>query len=226
MPQRHPQDSFDAVISDIFMRLAASRQARQAEAQPEPRPQTPASPLDAELLAAIAAGDKARFAGALEAGANVNAEGGRPLQVAAENRNFAAMQELMIRGADIQLATASLKAEQKEFESRRNVDREALERILRSPHRGASDPIAALLKQLEASIPPVADPARYKKNASTIALLDEYHAIFLREIAPLENLRLQREILKELRALKEELTGTKLDKPKLKAPSPGANDGL
>lgn len=222
-------DPFDAFLAEIFASLTQGA-APQRQAPPEKPPAaatvaaTVAAPQGADALyAAIAANDEKSFLAALDAGANVNAGKGRALRIAAENKNYPFMQELVIRGADIRLAIGGLKERQEEIAPMLRQQQDAIARELNSAITGGRrglelETLRRAIDQITQRRQPTAEAQEQARNAATIKLLEEYHEIFFREIAPLENLRLQRRILAGLREVKEALSEKTLDKKKLPAP--------
>ncbi|MDE1151827.1 MAG: hypothetical protein PW788_04740 [Micavibrio sp.] len=156
------------------------------------------------FLAAISNNDIVIFKKALDAGADVNYANGQPLQRAAQQRNFLFMKDLMVWGADVAYAAEALRREQS-----------AIPRTRRTNDWG--EPTGYSYKNKT-------DKARYGDIAATLKTLEDYQKRFISDIMPMESLRLQHESLKELRALKREMTealhGTTLDKKRLPAPKP------
>jgi len=158
--------------------------------------------LNEIFLSAIASGDKYSFDRALEAGADVNYAGGKPLAGAAAQRNFIFMKELVVRGASFEGAIATLETEQS-----------GIHRRERTNNWGERTGYSYKNKEEE---------RRWKALNAQLRTLKDYQKTFVSEVLPLEALRLQHETLQEVRALRkdvaEALHGKPIVKPKLKIP--------
>lgn len=158
--------------------------------------------LNEIFLGAIQTADKYSFDRALEAGADVNYAGGKPLAQAAAQRNFIFMKELVVRGASFEGAIAALENEQS-----------GISRRERTNDWGERTGYSYKNKDEE---------RRWKAINAQLRTLKDYQKVFVAEILPLETLRLQHETLLEVRALRrdvaEAIHGKPMVKPKLKAP--------
>ncbi|HYD17452.1 MAG TPA: hypothetical protein VEF76_03110 [Patescibacteria group bacterium] len=157
---------------------------------------------DTLLLGAIAANDPRMFEQAIGEGADVNANGGRPLAQAAQEKNFLFMRKLLTRGADIETAIATLETEQGGITRKKNYD----DYWDRTTYTYKSK----------------ADERRYKQITVTMKTIRDYEKLYLEKIAPLEAVRLQQEIADDIavvrRLTERAVTGGNVLKPKLKAP--------
>lgn len=164
------------------------------------------------LLGAIAAGDAQLFEQAAREKADVNFDGGRPLQLAAEKKDFLFLRLLLTRGADVSHAVASLQAEQAGIKRKRHFD--DYDYTTRYTFKNK------------------AEEQRWKQIAAAVKTLGDYEKTYRDTIAPLEAVRLQQQMLDELRAVKDDITlalhGRPLQKAKLPAPrtaQPGTTNG-
>lgn len=192
------------------------------------------APVDQALVDAVRASDAAAVDAAFKNGAQANAGFAKALQVASENRNEALMQELVIRGADVAAAIAGLKAEQKALSpvKVRHDDpevRAAMEAMLGvlapAGPRGHALPsdVDMLLNELDRQLAAkriLASGTQQRLNETKAAIqtLEEWNARFLKEIAPVEILRQQRQILDQLAEMRRDMLPGKLDKPKFTGP--------
>ncbi len=158
--------------------------------------------LNEFLLTAIRTNDSRLFKRALEADADVNHAGGKPLQEAATARNFLFMKDLVVNGADIQHAVEGLKAEQAAIQRKKKYDQ-----------WGDSDGYTFKNKF---------EKARWSEISTLAKTLEDYQKKFIAEIMPMESMRLQHETLREIRAIKKELYeanhGVPVNKPRIRAP--------
>ena len=154
------------------------------------------------LLGAIAANDDTMFDKAISDGANVNADNGKPLEHAAIAKNNLFLRKLLTRGADIAYATAALEAEQGAIPRKERYD-DYYERRTYT------------YKSKEAE-------RRYKQINAIVKTLNEYEKFYLENVAPIETVRLQQQILDHVQQLNGNvdtaLNGKPVVKPKLKAP--------
>lgn len=154
------------------------------------------------LITAIRTNDSRLFRRALDAEADVNHAGGKPLQEAAFVRNYLFMKELMVSGADVSHAVEGLKQEQGGIQRRKKNDQ-------------WGDPAGYTFKNKD-------EKARYAVLGATMKMLDDYQKTFIKDIMPMESLRLQHETLREIRAIKKELYesihGVPVNKPRIRAP--------
>jgi len=156
------------------------------------------------FLSAIDNDDTVIFQKAIDGGADVNYANGQPLQRAAMARNFLFLKELMVRGADVNYATEAMKREQNNIPRRRKTN-------------DWGEPTGYTYRNKD-------EKARYTDLTAAIKTLDDYQKKFINDVMPMESLRLQHETLKEIRALRNEITtalhGKALDKKRLPAPKP------
>lgn len=154
------------------------------------------------LLGAIAANDDAMFDKAIRCGANVNADNGKPLEHAAIAKNNLFLRKLLTRGADVSYAVAALEAEQGAIPRKERYD-DYYERRTYT------------YKSKEAE-------RRYKQINAIVKTLHEYEKFYLENVAPIEAVRLQQQILDHVQQLNGNvdaaLNGKPVYKPKLKAP--------
>ena len=154
------------------------------------------------LLGAIAANDDAMFDKAIKDGANVNADNGKPLEHAAIAKNNLFLRKLLTRGADVSYAVAALETEQGAIPRKERYD-DYYERRTYT------------YKSKEAE-------RRYKQINAIVKTLKEYEKFYLENVAPIETVRLQQQILDHVQQLNGNvdtaLNGKPVIKPKLKAP--------
>lgn len=154
------------------------------------------------LLGAIAANDDAMFDKAIKGGANVNADNGKPLEHAAIAKNNLFLRKLLTRGADVSYAVAALETEQGAIPRKERYD-DYYERRTYT------------YKSKEAE-------RRYKQINAIVKTLKEYEKFYLENVAPIETVRLQQQILDHVQQLNGNvdaaLNGKPVIKPKLKAP--------
>ena len=160
------------------------------------------SKLNEFLITAIRTNDSRLFKRALEADADINHAGGKPLQEAAAARNFLFMKELVVSGADIPHAVEGLKAEQANIQRKRKTD-------------SWGDHVGYTFKNK-------VEKARWGEINTLVKTLEDYQKKFIAEIMPMEQMRLQHETLREIRAIKREIYeaihGVPVNKPRIKAP--------
>lgn len=165
-----------------------------------PRADTPSA--EDRLLYAIGQNDLSGFYQALRDRPEVNHDGGKPLQAAAQTGNLLFLKELVLRGADIPHAQRGLEQERDAIPRKRIEDRWG---------------------DYSYTYKNKADKKRYSDIGQQIKALKDYQKIFIETVAPVEAARLQFQILEELRDLKREITeaihGTPLPKRKLAAPA-------
>ena len=158
------------------------------------------------LLGAISNNDADMFAAALKNNADVNYDGGKPLQRAMENKNFLFLRQLVTHGADIAHAVAALEDEQSGITRKARYD----DYYNRTTYTYKNKD----------------EEKRYKQISSTVKALKEYEQTYLEKIAPVEAVQLQQKTLDELRELKSEimeaLHGKAVDKPRLALPKAAA----
>lgn len=154
------------------------------------------------LLGAIAANDDGMFDKAIKDGANVNADNGKPLEHAATVKNNLFLRKLLTRGADVSYAVAALETEQGAIPRKERYD-DYYERRTYT------------YKSKEAE-------RRYKQINAIVKTLHEYEKFYLENVAPIEAVRLQQQILDHVQQLNGNvdtaLNGKPVVKPKLKAP--------
>ncbi|MES2907109.1 MAG: hypothetical protein V4691_08850 [Pseudomonadota bacterium] len=154
------------------------------------------------LLGAIAANDDAMFDKAIKDGANVNADNGKPLEHAAVAKNNLFLRKLLTRGADVSYAVNALETEQGAIPRKERYD-DYYERRTYT------------YKSKEAE-------RRYKQINAIVKTLNEYEKFYLENVAPIETVRLQQQILDNVQQLNnnvnDALHGKPVIKPKLKAP--------
>lgn len=229
-----PPRGFDRAIEHL---LGALAEADMRATRPAPRPPLPEpTGLDAALVEGVRNNDAAAVQAALKAGANANVNQGLPLQLAASSRNFSIVKELVIRGADVPVAVASLYAEKSalqpatsQLSAKDPAVRQALLSLItainpRASHVGDAE-LAALMTELNRQrgslVPANATNARRCQQIdATITALNDWQTRFLKDIAPIEILRQQRRILDEIEDMKRDMAPQKLDKPKLSLPKP------
>lgn len=138
------------------------------------------------LLQSISKGDTENFYRALAMGADVNCDGGKPLQLAAEADNQLFLRDLVIEGADIPYAVAGLKKEQKDIARVYKPDSLKVHTLVFKTREGQKrhDQAGRLVKRLEA-----------------------YEKYFVNTVSKIESVRLQNQILNELQELKWLMTG-------------------
>lgn len=141
------------------------------------------------LIRAIENDDMAGFKAAVDSGADVNMEEGLPLRRAAKKKNFLMLRELMLAGADI---------------------RHALEKLQRESERQAEQQADDYFKARGGysagrySFAP--DFRGERATRQTIETLVDYQETFLKAVLPVETARTQMKTLRELRALRREIT--------------------
>lgn len=159
---------------------------------------------NALLLGAIESSDANVFDQAARAGADVNFDNGQPLRLAAQNNNQLMLRLLVTRGADIAHAKAALRVEQAGISRKQKY---------RDPYYQTGAYYTYKNKDEE---------RRWKQANASLKVLEEYEKVYLEKIAPLESVRLQQQILDEMRGLRDEITtalhGKPLPKPKLTSP--------
>ena len=232
-----PPRGFDNAIEQL---LAAMAEAEARAPRPAATPKLPEpTGFDAALIAAVVQNDGAGVRDALKSGANPNVNQGKPLQLAGENKNFALVKELVIRGADVAIAIEGLKTEKNALQPmgpaiplHDPMVRQALMSLVTviNPRvaRVGDAELTTLMGELNrqrASIKPMSREAarRSQQNDATIAALQDWQTRFLKDIAPLEILRQQRRILDEIEDMKRDMAPQKLDKPKLTLPKAPKN---
>lgn len=153
------------------------------------------------LVAAIQVEDLPAFRAALAEKADVNADGGRPLIMAATVNNQLMMKELMLHGADISHAQNEMKKE-----------RDAIPRKKRYDHWGD---VSYTYKK--------GDRKRYNDLGTFIKRLGDYQKTFIKDVAPIESVQIQFRTLQEIQEMKAEmltaLHGKPLPKPQMPAPA-------
>lgn len=159
---------------------------------------------NALLLGAIASSDTQVFEHAVRSRADVNFDGGKPLEAAAQQNSLLMLRLLVTNGADIRHAVQRLEAEQGAIPRKQKY---------RDSYYQTGSYYTYRSKEEE---------RRWKQLNSSIKVLNDYEKTYLEKIAPLEAVRLQQETLNEMRALKEDighaLHGKPALKPKLAAP--------
>lgn len=188
-----PADDAD-MFTDAMTQSQGDAESIRAEAQAR---------ANALLMGAITTSDTAMFERAVREKADVNFNGGLPLRTAAQNDNKLFLRLLVTQGADITHAVTELGKEQATISRKKNYD-------------SYYERTTYTYKNKE-------DERRYKQLANTSKILSDYEKTYLTNIAPVEAARLQKQVLDELRALREEITtaihGKAIDKPKLAAPA-------
>ncbi len=156
------------------------------------------------LLGAITSGDAVMFEQAAREKADVNFDGGKPLQIAAQEKSPLFMRLLVTRGADISHAVSNLEKEQAGISRKQKTRNDYY------------DTVYYVYKSKD-------EERRWKQISAAVKTLGEFEKTYLAKIAPLETVRLQQQVLDELRDLKQEITealhGKPVGKPKLSAPS-------
>ena len=156
------------------------------------------------LLGAITAGDAAMFEQAAREKADVNFDGGKPLQIAAQEKSPLFMRLLVTRGADVAHAVSHLEKEQAGI-WRKQKERDDYYSTVYWAYKSKDD------------------ERRYKQISAAVKTLNEYEKTYIEKVAPMEAVRLQQQVLDELRGLRQEITealhGRPVNKPKLAAPS-------
>jgi|GEM_PF-1972234 len=162
--------------------------------------ETPPPPATAEsrLVQAIQAQDLAAFRAALAEKAEINADGGRPLIVAAEVNNQLMMKELILHGADIAHALNEARKE-----------RDAV------PRKKQCDPWGDVSYSFKKE-----DRKRYNALGTCIKRLGDYQKVFIKDVAPIEAVQLQFRTLQEIREMKAEMLNAIHGKPLPKQPLP------
>ncbi|TAL33046.1 MAG: hypothetical protein EPN97_09615 [Alphaproteobacteria bacterium] len=236
MPPRS-RDPLTLAMEQLMQALAKAnaRAGAGASAAPPP-PAAPLSAADAALMNAVATGDIPAIAAAVAGGADVNTGNGKPLQLAAHREDAEAMKELVILGAEVSIAIAGLKNEQAALPSRGTLAQRANDPEVRAAlqdlmealvprggrYRISDQDVLQLLKELDKQSGggslPSQNGKRQQEIAAAIATLGNWETHFIKSVAPVETLRMQRKILDALAEMKLEFTQKTLDKPRLAAP--------
>jgi len=195
-PQERPP--LRELFTDAMTTSSGDAEARlRAEAEMRRR-------ANALLLGAITAGDAAMFEHAVKEKADVNFDRGKPLETAALNNSPLMLRLLVTNGADIRHAVKRMEEEQAAIPRKQRY---------RDSYYQTGAYYAYRSKEEE---------RRWKQLNAAVKTLNEYEKVYLEKIAPLEAVRLQKQVLDELRALKEDigvaLHGKPVDKPRLGAP--------
>lgn len=158
------------------------------------------------LLGAIKVNDSGMFERALRRKADVNCDNGLPLQLAAQSENELFMRRLVTAGAVIPYAVAALKTEQAGIKrkEKRTYDR-----------YGYRDRVTYKYESKEEEL-------RWKEITATVKTLTAYEKSYVTDVAPVESIRLQYDMLREMQELKDEVLtaihGRPLAKKKLPPP--------